>query len=176
MTTTDHQLVLASASPRRLDLLAQIGIAPDLVLPADIDETPRRCELPADYARRMALEKAEAAAALGAPEGAETHPVAPQSDGRGGLYEPLTEALEPSLIHRTSLEHSQALTRWQQPRVGLSCAATAQPPSFLSLREVTKLVRALALCYMHHQRAFYLVVSCTSPVYSPATSLVSVQA
>ena len=41
MTTTDHQLVLASASPRRLDLLAQIGIAPDLVLPADIDETPR---------------------------------------------------------------------------------------------------------------------------------------
>ncbi len=70
MTTTDHQLVLASASPRRLDLLAQIGIAPDLVLPADIDETPRRCELPADYARRMALEKTEAAAALGAPEGA----------------------------------------------------------------------------------------------------------
>ena len=70
MTTTDHQLVLASASPRRLDLLAQIGIAPDLVLPADIDETPRRGELPADYARRMALEKAEAAAVLGAPEGA----------------------------------------------------------------------------------------------------------
>ena len=70
MTTTDHQLVLASASPRRLDLLAQIGIAPDLVLPSDIDETPRRGELPADYARRMALEKAEAAAALGAPEGA----------------------------------------------------------------------------------------------------------
>ena len=70
MTTTDHQLVLASASPRRLDLLAQIGIAPDLVLPSDIDETPRRGELPADYARRMALEKAEAVVALGAPEGA----------------------------------------------------------------------------------------------------------
>ena len=70
MTITDHQLVLASASPRRLDLLAQIGITPDLVLPADIDETPRRGELPVDYARRMALEKAEAAAALGAPEGA----------------------------------------------------------------------------------------------------------
>ena len=70
MTITDHQLVLASASPRSLDLLAQIGITPDLVLPAYIDETPRRGELPADYARRMALEKAEAAAALGAPEGA----------------------------------------------------------------------------------------------------------
>ena len=40
-----------------MDLLGQIGIAPDLVLPADIDETPRRGELPADYARRMALEK-----------------------------------------------------------------------------------------------------------------------
>ena len=40
------------------------------MLPADIDETPCRGELPADYAQRMALEKAEAAAALGAPEGA----------------------------------------------------------------------------------------------------------
>ena len=70
MTTTAHQLVLASASPRRLDLLAQIGITPDLVLPADIDETPRRGELPADYARRMALEKAAAAATLGATDGA----------------------------------------------------------------------------------------------------------
>ena len=40
-------LVLASASPRRLDLLRQIGIVPDLVDPADIDETPRRGELPA---------------------------------------------------------------------------------------------------------------------------------
>ena len=70
MTITDHQLVLASASPRRFDLLAQIGITPDLVLPTDIDETPRRGELPAEYARRMALEKADAAATLGAPEGA----------------------------------------------------------------------------------------------------------
>ena len=70
MTTTDHQLVLASASPRRLDLLAQIGIAPDLVLNADINEIPRCGELPADYAKRMALEKAEAVAALGVPEGA----------------------------------------------------------------------------------------------------------
>ena len=51
-------LVLASASPRRLDLLRQIGFEPDLVVPADIDETPGPQELPADYARRMAQEKA----------------------------------------------------------------------------------------------------------------------
>lgn len=52
--------MLASASPRRLDLLAQIGIAPDLVDPADIDETPARNELPRDHAARLADEKAQA--------------------------------------------------------------------------------------------------------------------
>ena len=53
------RLILASASPRRLQLLAQLGIAPDQVLPADIDETPRRDELPPRYAARMAREKAD---------------------------------------------------------------------------------------------------------------------
>ena len=57
-------IVLASASPRRLDLLAQIGIVPAAVRPADIDETPKKSELPAVYARRMAIEKATATAAL----------------------------------------------------------------------------------------------------------------
>ncbi len=51
-------LVLASASPRRLDLLKQINITPSLVLPADIDESPRKRETPADLAARLALEKA----------------------------------------------------------------------------------------------------------------------
>lgn len=54
-------LILASASPRRLDLLQQIGVTPAAVLPADIDETPSRGELPKDYALRMACEKAAAA-------------------------------------------------------------------------------------------------------------------
>ena len=58
------QLVLASASPRRLDLLAQICIQPDLVSAADLDETPRNGELPASYARRLAIAKAEAVAAM----------------------------------------------------------------------------------------------------------------
>ena len=53
------QLVLASASPRRLDLLAQIGVRPDLVSAADLDETPEKGELPAAYARRIAVAKAQ---------------------------------------------------------------------------------------------------------------------
>jgi septum formation protein len=53
-------LVLASASPRRLDLLRQIGIVPDQVEPADIDETPRRGELPAGHVVRLAEAKAHA--------------------------------------------------------------------------------------------------------------------
>ena len=57
------QLVLASASSRRLDLLAQIGIQPDFVSAADLDETPKKGEMPARYARRLAIAKAEAVAA-----------------------------------------------------------------------------------------------------------------
>ena len=55
-------LVLASASPRRLELLRQIGIVPDTVDPADIDETPRRGELPPGHALRLAEAKARAVA------------------------------------------------------------------------------------------------------------------
>ncbi len=58
----DPTLILASASPRRRELLARLGIAPDAIAPADIDETPNKGELPRDYARRMAREKALAAA------------------------------------------------------------------------------------------------------------------
>ena len=55
--------MLASASPRRLDLLAQIGVQPDLVCAADLDETPQKGELPAAYARRIAVAKAQAVGA-----------------------------------------------------------------------------------------------------------------
>lgn len=54
------RLVLASASPRRLDLLARLGVVPDAVAPAEIDETPARGELPAAHAQRMARDKAAA--------------------------------------------------------------------------------------------------------------------
>ncbi len=53
-------LILASASPRRLELLARLGVTPDAVVPAEIDETPRKAELPDRYACRMAAEKAAA--------------------------------------------------------------------------------------------------------------------
>lgn len=57
------RLILASASPRRLDLLAQVGVCPDAVVPADIDETRERDESPRALAARLARAKAEAVAA-----------------------------------------------------------------------------------------------------------------
>ena len=56
-------LVLASASPRRLDLLRQIAVIPAQVDPADLDESPAKGELPLPHARRLAEEKARAVAA-----------------------------------------------------------------------------------------------------------------
>ncbi len=57
-----QSLVLASASPRRLELLGQIGIRPALVVAAEIDETPGKGELPAELARRLAAAKVSAVA------------------------------------------------------------------------------------------------------------------
>lgn len=62
--SSPHQLVLASASPRRLELLRRIGVAPSRVLATDIDETPQKGERPRAHASRLAAEKARAAAAL----------------------------------------------------------------------------------------------------------------
>ncbi|HEY4343548.1 MAG TPA: Maf family nucleotide pyrophosphatase [Parvibaculum sp.] len=64
MTLPKHKLVLASASPRRLALLEQIGVTPDAVRAADLDETPRKGELPRPHAQRLAREKAQAVARL----------------------------------------------------------------------------------------------------------------
>lgn len=58
---TEPRLVLASGSPRRLTLLAQIGVTPDALRPASIDETPRRGEMPRTLASRLARSKAQAA-------------------------------------------------------------------------------------------------------------------
>lgn len=60
------KLVLASASPRRLALLAQIGVTPDSVVAADINETPLKSETPRLLALRLARAKAEAVKAEGA--------------------------------------------------------------------------------------------------------------
>ncbi|MEO5611438.1 MAG: nucleoside triphosphate pyrophosphatase [Sphingomicrobium sp.] len=58
------RLILASASPRRLDLLARIGVVPDAVVPADVDESVPTGELPRDHALRLARAKADAVVAL----------------------------------------------------------------------------------------------------------------
>ena len=60
------KLILGSASPRRLELLAQIGVVPDAIRPPEIDETPLKTELPRPYCARMAREKVQAVNA--APE------------------------------------------------------------------------------------------------------------
>src|SRR5215210_7211036 len=57
------RLILASASPRRLDLLARIGVTPDAVVPGDVDESVPKGELPREHALRLAREKAAAVAA-----------------------------------------------------------------------------------------------------------------
>ena len=57
------RLILASASPRRLDLLARIGVTPDAIVPAEVDESVPGGELPRAHALRLAREKAAAVAA-----------------------------------------------------------------------------------------------------------------
>ncbi|MDE4190344.1 Maf family protein [Phaeobacter gallaeciensis] len=52
--------ILGSGSPRRLELLAQLGVTPDAVRPPDIDETPHKGELPRDYCTRVTREKVQA--------------------------------------------------------------------------------------------------------------------
>jgi len=56
-----YKLILASGSPRRVDLLNQAGIEPSRLMPMDIDETPKKSEHPRSLARRLSTEKAEAA-------------------------------------------------------------------------------------------------------------------
>ena len=58
------RLILASASPRRVDLLARIGVTPDAIVPADVDESVLKSELPREHALRLAREKASAVAVL----------------------------------------------------------------------------------------------------------------
>ena len=64
--TAPPRLILASASPRRRELLGRLGVEPCAIAAADIDETPHKDEQPRVYARRMAREKAEAIAGDGA--------------------------------------------------------------------------------------------------------------
>lgn len=60
---TRPRFILASASPRRVELLAQVGLKPDEIIPADVDETPHKNETPIIYVQRVAREKAAVIAA-----------------------------------------------------------------------------------------------------------------
>lgn len=91
------RLVLASASPRRLELLARIGVTPDGVIPAEVDETPARGELPRVYAVRMAAAKAAAV------RGAEPDALILAADtvvaaGRRNLPKPADEATARTML------------------------------------------------------------------------------
>ena len=59
-----QKLVLASGSPRRIELLQQAGIDPDRIFPADVDETPHRAEHPRSLAKRLSRAKADKAHAM----------------------------------------------------------------------------------------------------------------
>lgn len=98
-----HTLVLASGSPRRLALLAQAGIEPDRILPAEIDETPQRAEHPRSLAKRLAEAKARAAHEAVLAEDGEATPMVLGSDtvvsvgrriiGKADTLEDASEAL-----------------------------------------------------------------------------------
>lgn len=100
------RLILGSASPRRLELLAQIGVTPDEVRPADIDETPRKGELPRAYALRLATEKAQAIAGDGLILTADTVVAL----GRRILEKPADEAEAVRFLHLLSGRRHRVIT------------------------------------------------------------------
>jgi septum formation protein len=101
-------LILASASPRRLELLAQVGLAPDAVRPVAVDETPRRGEPPRACALRLARAKAEAAA----PGPAEVALAADTivATGRAMLGKPADAAEAARFLRRLSGRRHRVLT------------------------------------------------------------------
>src|SRR5437899_11161728 len=122
-------LVLASASPRRLELLRQIGIVPDKVDPADLDETPAKGELPAGLVMRLAEAKARA--------------VAPRHPGAFILAADTIVAcgrrIRPKAVDEAAARRCPALLSGRRHRV-ISGVAVITPEGALSLRRVTSRV------------------------------------
>jgi septum formation protein len=113
---TRPRLILGSASPRRRELLAQIGVTPDAIRPPDIDETARKAETPRDYVRRIAAEKA---AAIPAGEGeillcADTTVAL----GRRILGKPADEAEARAFLHLLSGRRHRVITAIAVAREG----------------------------------------------------------
>lgn len=114
------RLILASASPRRLDLLARIGVIPDAIIPADIDESVPKGELPRDHALRLATEKAEAIA--------KRHPDAMIL--AADTVVAVGRRILPKVEDETTLRACMKLLSGRRHRVltGVALAAPGQPP------------------------------------------------
>ena len=131
MPDTRHaSLVLASASPRRVELLRQIGIVPDVVAPADVVERPGAKERPADYARRVAEAKADQ--------------IAPQHDGSFVLAADTVVALGRRILPKPSdvaaARRSLELLSGRRHRV-LGAVVLVSPAGRRARRLVTTAVR-----------------------------------
>jgi septum formation protein len=126
-------LVLGSASPRRRELIARLGLTPDHILAADIDETPLKAEEPRVYACRMAREKALAAAAMaGAPIGG--HVLA------GDTVVALGRRILPKAEDEATARHCLELMSGRRHRV-LSAVALLSPDGTLRERMSETVVR-----------------------------------
>jgi septum formation protein len=122
------RLLLASASPRRRELLGRLGIEPAGIAAADIDETPRKAEPPRDYARRMAREKAEAV------DGGEAHVLA------GDTVVALGRRILPKAEDEATARRCLALLSGRRHRV-LSAVALKAPDGTLRERLSETIVR-----------------------------------
>lgn len=121
------RLILASASPRRAELLGQIGVVADDVRPADIDETPHDREVPRPYCLRMAREKAEAV---------------PPAEGEVVLAADTTVALGRRILGkpRDAAEAAEFLLMLAGRRHRVITAVAVRTPARLWLREVVTAV------------------------------------
>jgi septum formation protein len=128
------RLVLASASPRRLDLLARIGVVPDAVVPADLDEEPFKGELPRPHALRLASEKAAAVASR------EPHALVLAAD----TVVAVGRRILPKVEDEQTLRRCMALLSGRRHKV-LTAVALAEPGQKLRTRLVETVIAMKAL-------------------------------
>lgn len=125
---TAPSLILASASPRRRELIARLGIEPAGVISADIDETPLKGEQPRPYAARMALEKAQAV------DGGASHVLA------GDTVVALGRRILPKAEDKATARHCLELMSGRRHRV-LSAIALRAPDGSIRQRLSETIVR-----------------------------------
>ena len=125
---TEMKLILASASPRRRELIARLGIVPSAIAAADIDETPHKAEVPREYAARMAREKTLAVA------GGDAHVLA------GDTVVALGRRILPKAEDEATARHCLKLLTGRRHRV-LSAIALQAPDGTLRERLSETIVR-----------------------------------